>query len=377
MSQFIKRKSAASGEIKSVWSYRTRRLFHSLNEIPWLSLTALGTLLGVSILFWYFRSIDFFPSDFSALIGLGVVAAASASGLLCILTLVLFAPAGAYRLYLSEQEERKIESTRHFSELEMVGLQFGGVGLVLGLIAYSEWWNCGIWLSFYSVGSVVMLLSWAMVLTKILFTTGRHVPWFEMSSAATCIAVASMAISLIVVALMPVFRSEYLHNDAIFFTLWALAILMNALAAVRLQALQISIGGGFIVVIFFILLPMAANQNNLFPQMTASFLGIREDAPADLRVSAKTCELILSAVPEGMASKDLRCGTEDWGKVKAQILSKVGEQWLIELAAEKSSDSTAVAKLRVTVPRSDVQVIRQVEDRPFLGKPSACKVAKN
>lgn len=93
MPKFIKKKSTASVEAKSVWSHKTRRVFQSLNEIPWLSLTAIGTLLGVTILFWYFRSIDFFPSDFSVLIGLGVGAAASAFGALCVLTLGLFAPA--------------------------------------------------------------------------------------------------------------------------------------------------------------------------------------------------------------------------------------------------------------------------------------------
>lgn len=377
MPKFIKKNSTASGEVKSVWSHKTRRLFRSLNEIPWLSLTALGTLLGVTILFWYFRSIDFFPSDFSVLIGLGVGAAASAVGVLCLLTLGLFAPAGFYRLYLAEPEGRAAETKRHFTEPEMVGLQLGGVGLTFGLIAYPELRDCGTWLSFYSVLTSVMLLLWAMALTKILLAKGSRTARLEASFSAVGITVVSTGIFLVVVPLMPVFRSEYLYIDAIFFALWALAILANASAAVRLRSLEISIAGGFVVVILFVLLPVVANQRNLFPQMTASFLGIREDAPAELRVPVKTCRLIWSAVPEGMTSKDLGCGAEDWGNVRAQILSKVGDQWLIELAAEKHSDPTAVTKFRVTIPRSDVQVIREVEDRPFLGKPRACKVTRS
>lgn len=376
MPKFIKKNSTASGEVKSVWSHKTRRLFRSLNEIPWLSLTALGTFLGVTILFWYFRSIDFFPSDFSVLIGLGVGAAASAVGVLCLLTLGLFAPAGFYRLYLAEPEGRAAETKRHFTEPEMVGLQLGGVGLTFGLIAYPELRDCGKWLSFYSVLAAVMLLFWLMTFTKILRTRGRQTSWLDTSSAAIGIAAISMSIFLVVIPLMPVFRSEYLYADVILFTVWALAILANASAAVRLRPLEISIAGGFVVVILFVLLPVAANQRNLFPQMTASFLGIREDAPAELRVPVKTCQLILSAVPEGITSKDLGCGAGDWGKVRAQILSKVGDQWLIELAAEKHSDPTAVTKFRVTISRSDVQVIREVEDRPLLGKPRACKVTR-
>ncbi|MFZ3126434.1 MAG: hypothetical protein WA136_00330 [Rhodoferax sp.] len=377
MPKFIKKNRAVSGEVKSVWSHKTRRLFQSLNEIPWLSLTALGTLLGVTILFWYFRSIDFFPSDFSVLIGLGVGAAASAVGVLSLLTLGLFAPAGFYRFYLAEPEERAAGTKRHFTELEMVGLQLGGVGLTFGLIAYPVFRDCGTWPSFYSALAAVMLLIWAIVLAKILLTKGNRTTWVEASSTAVGIAVVSMGICLVLLPLTQVFRSKYLYADVILFTLWGFAILVNASAAVKLRSLEISILGGLVVVILFVVLPVAVNQRNFFPQMTASFLGIREDAPAELRVPVKTCELISSAVPEGMTSKDLGCGAGDWGKVRAQILSKAGDQWLIELAAQKPSEPTAVVKFRVTIPRSDVQVIREVEDRPFLGKPSACKVTRS
>lgn len=374
MPKFIKKNCTASGEVKSVWSHKTRRLFRSLNEIPWLSLTALGTLLGVTILFWYFRSIDFFPSDFSVVIGLGVGVAASAFGVLCILTLGLFAPAWFYRFYLADTEERVAGTKRHFTEAEMVGLQLGGVGLTFGLIAYPEWRDCGAWLNVYSALALVTLLLWAMALAKIVITKGIRTTRVAASAAAAGIAVVSMSICLVLLPLLQVFKSEYLHTDAIFFSLWALAILANASAAVRLRSLDISIVGFFVVVILFILLPLIANQSNLFPQMTASFLGIREDVSAELRVPTKTCQLIRSALPGGMTSKDVECGAENWGKVRAQILSKVGDLWLIELTAQSDSDPTAVAKYRVTIPRGDVQVIRAVVHRPFLGKPGACKV---
>lgn len=98
-----------------------RSLFQALNEVPWLSLTALGTLLGVSVLFWYFSSIDFFPSDFSALIGLGVGAAISAFGVLCILVAGLFAPSGFYRTHISEFGEENLERKRKFTEWNLLG----------------------------------------------------------------------------------------------------------------------------------------------------------------------------------------------------------------------------------------------------------------
>lgn len=377
MPKFIKKKSAASRVIMPVWSHKTRRIFLSLNEIPWLSLTALGTLLGVTILFWYFRSIDFFPSDYSVLIGLGVGAAASAVGVLCVLTIGLFAPAALYRAHISESEERKAETKQHFTELEMVGLQLGGVGLVFGMTAYPELRDCGIWLSFSSVLSVGTLLLWLATLVKILLTRGKLTSWRDTSSTAFGIATANMFTFVILVSLLPVFSSTYFSAGVVLITLWMVAIFANASAAVRLKLLDISIAGGLAVIVLFVLLPTVASERNLFPEMTASFLGIRDDNPADMRVPIRTCQLIRSAVPDGMVSKDLRCGADDWGKVKAQILSKVGDQWLIEFSAEKESDPAVVAKFRVTIPRNDVQVTRKIEDRPLFGKTRACQVDGN
>lgn len=373
MPKFIKRKVVASREIKSVWSYRTRRLFQTLNEVPWLSLTALGTLLGVSVLFWYFRTIDFFPSDFSALIGLGVGAAASAVGVLCIKLACLFAPAGFYRFYLLEPDENATETKRKFTEWELIGLQLGGIGCVFGLTAYPDYRDCGNWLNFYGVVAMVALFLCLIVVIKIVLTKGKNASLLGTSSGAVGIALVSISISLAVIPLMPVFRSEYLYATSIFFTLWAFAILINAFAATSLRTIEISIVGWFAVVIIFVLMPVAINERNFFPEMTANFLGIRDEGTVDLRVSEKTCQLIRSAVPEGMINKDVVCAGENWGKARVQILSKVGEQWLIEFEAEKTEEPKASTKLRLTISREDIQVVRAVEDRPFLGKPAACK----
>jgi len=72
MSRLNAMRKATDRSIKSYWSIAVRRLFATLNEIPWVSLTALSTLLGGAILFVYFRSIGHVPSDLSSLFGLGV-----------------------------------------------------------------------------------------------------------------------------------------------------------------------------------------------------------------------------------------------------------------------------------------------------------------
>lgn len=207
----------------------------------------------------------------------------------------------------------------------------------------------------------------------ILYRQRGQSPIFSTSSAAAGVAIGSALIPLVVIPLLRVFESDYLHSSAILLTLWAMAVFTNAYVATKWKTVQISVMGGFVVLFMFVLVPSALRGINLFPEMTANFLGIRDEAPVDLRVSEKTCQLIRSAVPEGMTNKDVVCTGEDWGKARAQILSKVGEQWLIEFEAEKTAEPKASVKLRLTIPRSDVQVVREVEDRPFLGKPTACK----
>jgi hypothetical protein len=76
MPNFISKRNHKEKKIKSYWPESAKRIFESLNEIPWISLTAISTLTGILILVAYFRSIDHSPSDFSVVIGLGAVAAA-------------------------------------------------------------------------------------------------------------------------------------------------------------------------------------------------------------------------------------------------------------------------------------------------------------
>ena len=373
MPKVFGKKNAVDVAVTSYWPKWARRLFESLKEIPWLSLTAVGTLLGVLILFCYFQSIDHFPSDFSALISLGAATAVGAFGLTFLLALGLFLPAATYRNYAFDDAANNADTKRPFTELELICLQLGGVGFTFGVIAHSQYVDCGAVLTGYSLMAVGSLLFWITACLRILFSGGTRKQRFERLRASAGIAVFSSSLCFVFIPLLPVFASESLDATVIFATLWALAIIANASAAKNLPIPGLLLTGGLIVGLLFIATPLATESETIFPKMVANLLGVRQEQAQDLRVPEKTCRLIQSAMGASVSSADLKCEADDWGKAKAQILSNVGGQWMIELAVASVQDPSKKSKLRLTVPGADIQVVRLIEDKLPDAKKISCK----
>ena len=336
-------------------------------------MTAVGTLLGVLILFCYFQSIEHFPSDFSALISLGAATAVGAAGLTLVLALGLFLPAATYRDYASEDAANAAETKRPFTELELIFLQLGGVGFTFGVLAYSHYLDCGAVLTGYSLIAVTSGLFWATACLRILLSNGTRKQRFHRLRANAGIAIFSSSLCFVFIPLMPVFASESLDVTVTFITLWALAIIANASAAKNLPIPGLLVTGGLIVCVLFVLTPIATKSESIFPKMVANLLGVRQERAQDLRVPEKTCRLIQSAMGPSVSSADLKCETGDWGKARAQILSNVGSQWLIELAVVPVQEPGKTHKLRLTVPGTDIQVVRIIEDKLPDAKKFACK----
>jgi hypothetical protein len=373
MPKVFGKKNVVEVTVTSYWPKWARRLFESLKEIPWLSLTAMGTLLGVLILFCYFQSIDHFPSDFSALISLGAATAVGAAGLSFVLALGLFFPAATYRDYASDDAAVHAETKRPFTEIELICLQLGGVGLTFALIAYAEYRDCGKLLTKYSVIAVCSLLFWLVACLRIVLSDGTRKQRARRLNASAGIAIFSSTLCLVFLPLLPVFTSEFLDSSVVFLTLWALAIIANASAAKNLPIPGLLFIGALIVGVLFIAMPIVTESESIFPKMVANLLGVRQEQAQDLRVPEKTCRLIQSAMGTSVSSADLKCEADDWGKVKAQILSNVGDQWMIELAVASAQDQSKTSKLRLTVPGADIQVVRLIEDKFPDAKKITCK----
>lgn len=72
-------------------------LLRMLRAVPWMSLGAIGTAVGVALLYAYFRSIDFMPSDIASILAASVFVALLALGFYLFVVLALIGPGWAFR----------------------------------------------------------------------------------------------------------------------------------------------------------------------------------------------------------------------------------------------------------------------------------------
>jgi hypothetical protein len=82
-------------------------------------------------------------------------------------------------------------------------------------------------------------------------------------------------------------------------------------------------------------------------------------------VPKATCDLIRSALNTGQGSSSVQCGVGggEWGAVNAQVLSNLGERWLIKGAVDAGGIAGAGGDLRITIPGADVQTVRRVASK--------------
>lgn len=361
MPKVFGRKKVAEPAPRSHWPVWLHMLFETLRDIPWLPLTAIGTFVGVLLLSLYFQSIDYFPSDISTLIGLGVATAVCALGLYGAMALGLLAPAVMYRQYRNGEKEALKKADREFHWLELVGLQLGSVGLLFGSIAKSDYRNCGNLLTGYSVITALCLFFCLMAFARIVGARGTMGQRLERFSSCVGITVFSAPAVVIFAFLLPVFKATYFDFSYVFFVLWTSAILVNAWLAERFRVIGLVAVGALVVWIAFIALPALVGKASLFPQMVASTLGVRQDRVQEFRVPNKTCLLIQSGLG-GSNTPSVDCSSGDWSTIKMQVLSNVGEQWFVEIQANTEQHSAGSA-LRMSIPKTDVHLVQSPESR--------------
>ncbi len=358
MPKVIGRIDKRSAAVTSYWPLPARRLFVSLQEVPWIGLTAIGTLLGVVILFTYFQSIDYFPSDFSALFGIGIASALVAIACIVVLALGLFLPSVMYQDYVVNDAAMQQNTTRIFSEIELISLQIGGVALVFGISAYKDLQDCGVLDRAYTAVALIAALLWLFATARIAASAGTRQQRIKRVFTCCVIGVFSSLLLFVLLPVLPVFASETTSSLIVLVTLWLLAIIGNALAARQSAFLAKMVAGIYVVAVLFILLPWATASTAIFPNMLAEVLGVRHERQQELKVPPKTCELVQSARGATQNDAHIVCVKDSWGTVNAQVLSNVGDQWLIELPMAGDAKQGFAEKLRLTVPKSDIQIVR-------------------
>ena len=206
MPKFLGRNNTRKKEIKSHWPNWVRRLFQTLEEIPWVSLTAISTLFGVVILFSYFRSIDYFPNDFSAVIGMGAAASIGAITVIAVLSFVLIAPAAFYRHYASTDYPPDVRVS--FNESELIALQLGGVGGFFAYIAYVSYRDCDQFSWGYALVGATLFLIGFIALARIALRAGSFKSRRLRVWASLTLMVLSLAPIFIIIPLGELFLAS-------------------------------------------------------------------------------------------------------------------------------------------------------------------------
>jgi hypothetical protein len=372
MPKVISQKNLKEKHIKSYWPNSAKRFFASLSEIPWIGLTAVSTLAGVSILFAYFRSIDHFPSDFSAVIVLGAAAAACGLGFLVLISLSLFGPAFIYHNSPLPLQELNSTQENDSRQIELVCLQLGGFGALCLSIAYPELRDCGGVMNAWAISGFGLILFALFALIKVV-RKGKN--WHDrLLNSLYCFLISFMAlVPLIFLALLlDQLKFTSVNSFILLLSCWLIVIIANSAAATKLRG-YVVLALAFIVATYSVVfLPLITSSPSLFPKVVAGYLGVIDIDPQVLKIPTKTCTLIAGSASANSKVKDLVCLSGDWGQVKAQVLSNVGERWLLEIATE-NLQTKQVSKLRLTVPSAEIQTIKLVELTRGDEKPTVCK----
>lgn len=371
MSRLNAMRKAKEATVKSHWPVTVRRLFATLNEIPWGSLAALSAMVGGIVLFLYFRSIGYVPTDLSALFGLGITSSIVSLALLVGFAFVLFAPTWMYQHGLMEIDTSFKQASRMRVSVDLAGLQFGALGVWLLKVAYNEFICNGSPIGWLIVGAVFFV--WGIYslsrLTKIPNGFRRRLWSFWYAILIGFCGVVP------IVALLPIQLALAPSGDSAVWVLLGLFVLVISFNAFVAPAFGSRTAGVFALAFAFYLLivvPLVGGNPVFFPTLVAQVLGVREAEIQELHVPQKTCQLLLSTI-ESSASQIVKCSAGDWGVVKAQVLSNVGERWLIEIRKEDTNVGGEANYLRVTIPQDGVQTIRQKMSVSNAVRKNTCK----
>jgi hypothetical protein len=355
---------------KSLWPGWIARLFDAFREIPWISFAAVGTGCGVVILFFYFWSIDHFPSDIASVVALGATTAAYSMAVLIAAAICFAAPAMIYREYVAADSNSEIELSKVFTRFRLVFLQLGGLGAFFCWAIYNDYRNCRTSVPAFNFLSIPFLA--VGLITLLLVLTDKRDGKSLRARALTAVSVSVMGGAPLIALspLLPLLYFPWVDGFVILITLWLIAIIANAGMAIELPGKAMIIIGLLCMGWAYILLPFVFFQPYFFPTFIATEVGVRSQRAQVLYVPQKTCDLIGIAISRSGSVKP-RCQSDDWNEITALVLSNVGSRWLIEVDAGGAQQAGA-RRIRLTIPGNDVQMRNDAVERAVNREKSSC-----
>ena len=152
----------------------------------------------------------------------------------------------------------------------------------------------------------------------------------------------------------------------------ALVIAINAFVAPKFGGWVAAVLAVVLSIWLLVVLPMNGANPVMFPEMIAQLLGVRDAKSQELRVPKKTCELISSALGSIRPSRGINCSADEWGAVNAQVLSNVGDRWVIQINTNSDVAGVKESYLRLTIPNQDVQTVKFKDDELLAKRRTSC-----
>jgi len=284
---------------------------------------------------------------------------------------VLFSPTWMYQHGLPDSItlHKQFDSTR--MSVDLAGLQSGAVGILLISVAFQIsacngdtflWFGSGTLLFFWGVYALWHITTSAIGWRLRLWSFLVAVP-MGFCGVLIFAVLRSIQLALVPTGYIAVF---------VLIGLSALVIAINAFVAPKFGGWAAAVLAVVLSMWLLVVLPMNGANPVIFPEMVAQLLGVRDAKSQELRVPKKTCELILSALGSIRPSKGINCSTDEWGAVNAQVLSNVGDRWVIQINTNSVVAGVKEPYLRLTIPNQDVQMIKFNDDASRIKRRTSC-----
>ena len=196
-------------------------LMRTLHDIPWVSLGAIGTGVGVALLYAYFRSIDFMPSDIPSILGASVFVALLALGFYLWVVLSLIGPVWAFREFGLPVAPASDRPTSRLGGWGLPALQVLGVGLFLLVIGVRSALRCeatGLWMVLFGAGlALAGAIAWAAAEWAI---ASQRAAWWRRLAPALAVCFFSTLPFVVLVGLMPLEEGAGWWSVALVLLLW-------------------------------------------------------------------------------------------------------------------------------------------------------------
>jgi hypothetical protein len=355
-----------------LWPRWINRIFEGFREIPWISFAAIGSGLGVLILFFYFLSIDHFPGDFSSVVALGAVTAAYSIGLLITGALCFAAPAIIYRDYMTVEGGMPSPPSKVFTTTILILLQLGGAGFLFCLLLLGNYQKCRPNLAFLHWIGWPLLFVGLGALVSVFLNKKDGKSGGARAVTGLSVGVLGSTPLLAIIPLLPLFHMTWWSGIAVIFVVWIFVIWANATLANKLPGIAIALASLVFIGWAYLALPFVVMQPHFFPNLVARHVGVRGEGEQMFYMPQGTCNLVRVAVSSVGGNASVNCSSVDWNAVSALMLSNVGDRWLIEVDAGVVPDPSD-QKIRITVPGRDVQMRNNTFKRTFQRNMSLCE----